>query len=179
MKYLKKFERHVVNEKVTIDLSGPDGNALALHGYARSLGRQLDLDYKSIQNDMMSGDYNHLLKVFKQHFGQVVDLVNGNEDYEEEYESVKESRSVRDSLIPEQIQWIRDEVLHLDDLDEAMRELQEVIVKTDDGGVCGMYWSKFDDSNVEWEQSTEEERMEHVISYLELEKTYDDLADED
>ena len=58
----------------TIDISGPDGNAFALMGYARIFALQMGLDSKAIINDMMAGDYEHLLKVFENHFGTVVRL---------------------------------------------------------------------------------------------------------
>ena len=59
---------------ITIDLSGPDGNAFVLMGYANNLAKQMDLDRKAIVNDMMSGDYDHLLEVFENNFGMVVRL---------------------------------------------------------------------------------------------------------
>ena len=59
---------------IEIDLTGPEGNAYSLMGYAKKLARQLDLDSKPIIEDMMSGDYEHLLEVFEEHFGSVVTL---------------------------------------------------------------------------------------------------------
>ena len=43
-------------------------------GYANNLAKQMDLDRKAIVNDMMSGDYDHLLEVFENNFGMVVRL---------------------------------------------------------------------------------------------------------
>ena len=57
-----------------IDLSGPDGNAFALMAYAKIFAKQMDLDGKAITQDMMSGDYDHLLEVFVNNFGMVVRL---------------------------------------------------------------------------------------------------------
>tara|TARA_B100001142_G_scaffold326169_1_gene381131 strand:+ start:379 stop:597 length:219 start_codon:yes stop_codon:yes gene_type:complete len=57
-----------------IDLTGPDGNAFALMAYARRFGKQLDLDWKSIIEEMRSGDYENLIKVFDKHFGDFVIL---------------------------------------------------------------------------------------------------------
>jgi len=57
-----------------IDLTGPDGNAFALMAYARRFGKQLDLDWKSIIEEMKSGDYENLIKVFDKHFGDFVIL---------------------------------------------------------------------------------------------------------
>ena len=59
---------------VEIDLTGPDGNAFALIGIAGRLAKQLDLDKSKIQSEMMSGDYENLVKVFDKHFGEYVTL---------------------------------------------------------------------------------------------------------
>lgn len=60
---------------ITIDLTGPQGNAFVLLGTGKQLARQLDLEWKPIEKDMMSGDYEHLVEVFDQHFGSVVTLL--------------------------------------------------------------------------------------------------------
>lgn len=57
-----------------LDLTGPDGNAFALCGHARSLAKNLGLDPAPIIKDMTSSDYEHLLEVFEQHFGDYVIL---------------------------------------------------------------------------------------------------------
>lgn len=62
-----------VYEKV-IDLTGPDGNAYALMGYATRFARQLDLDATQIREEMMAGDYEHLVSVFDKYFGDYVIL---------------------------------------------------------------------------------------------------------
>lgn len=59
---------------VEIDLTGPDGNAFVLLGYAKNLAKQLALDSKKIQSEMMAGDYENLIKVFDKHFGEFVAL---------------------------------------------------------------------------------------------------------
>jgi len=59
---------------VEIDLTGPDGNAFVLIGIAGNLAKQLDLDKKKIQSEMMSGDYENLIKVFDSYFGEFVTL---------------------------------------------------------------------------------------------------------
>ena len=59
---------------VEIDLTGPDGNAFNLIGIAGNLAKQLDLDKKKIREEMMSGDYENLLKVFDKHFGEFITL---------------------------------------------------------------------------------------------------------
>jgi hypothetical protein len=59
---------------IEIDLTGPNGNAFYLIGAANNLARQLGLDGKAIQAEMMKGDYEHLVKVFDKHFGHFVTL---------------------------------------------------------------------------------------------------------
>jgi hypothetical protein len=67
----KKQER---NEPIIIDLTGPDGNAFALMGYASNFSRQLGFDKGPIIEEMMSGDYENLLLVFDRYFGELVIL---------------------------------------------------------------------------------------------------------
>jgi hypothetical protein len=69
MAILKKQPRRQV-----IDLSGPQGNAFYLLGTASNLAKQLGLEGKAIQEEMMAGDYENLIKVFDQYFGEYVDL---------------------------------------------------------------------------------------------------------
>ena len=59
---------------IEIDLTGPQGNAYYLLGQANTFAKQLGLDEKQLQEDMTSGDYEHLLEVFEKHFGQFVTL---------------------------------------------------------------------------------------------------------
>ncbi len=59
---------------ISIDLTGPDGNAFVLIGTANKLAKQLGLDSKAIQAEMMKGDYENLVKVFDKHFGHFVTL---------------------------------------------------------------------------------------------------------
>ena len=58
----------------TIDLTGPDGNAYALMGYAMRYARQIGLDGHAICEEMRSGDYENLVQVFDKHFGHFVTL---------------------------------------------------------------------------------------------------------
>lgn len=60
--------------EIVIDLTGPDGNAFALMGYANRFAKQLGLDGKAITAEMMSGDYENLLEVFDKNFGDFVIL---------------------------------------------------------------------------------------------------------
>ena len=57
-----------------IDLTGPDGNAFVLIGYASNLAKQLKKDENAIKEDMQSGDYEHLVEVFDREFGDYVTL---------------------------------------------------------------------------------------------------------
>jgi len=60
--------------KLKIDLTGPQGNAYCLLGYAKDFCKQLEKDWPSINKEMTSGDYENLLKVFDREFGAYVDL---------------------------------------------------------------------------------------------------------
>jgi hypothetical protein len=60
--------------RIVIDLSGPDGNAFVLMGYATRYARDLGLDGKAINAEMRSGDYENLINVFDKYFGEYVDL---------------------------------------------------------------------------------------------------------
>ena len=66
----KKTEQGIV-----IDLTGPEGNAFCLLGYASQYAKQLGLDSKKIQDEMTTGDYENLVKVFDKHFGNFVTLL--------------------------------------------------------------------------------------------------------
>ncbi len=61
-------------KEIIIDLTGKDGNAFALMGYARQFARQLGLDSDKIIKEMTSGDYENLLEVFDKNFGSFVIL---------------------------------------------------------------------------------------------------------
>ena len=60
--------------EIVIDLTGPDGNAFVLMGMAERYANQLGLDADKIINDMRSGDYEHLVQVFDDAFGEFVIL---------------------------------------------------------------------------------------------------------
>jgi len=61
------------NEGPTIiDLTGPDGNAFALMAYAKKFAKELGID--SPIDEMMQGDYEHLLLTFDKYFGDFVIL---------------------------------------------------------------------------------------------------------
>jgi len=61
-------------KEIVIDLTGPDGNAFALMGYANRFARQVGLNGKEITSEMMEGDYENLLEVFDKYFGSFVIL---------------------------------------------------------------------------------------------------------
>ena len=67
----KKIQRP---NQIIIDLTGPDGNAFVLMGYAKRFAKQLGLDSNKIINEMTSGNYEHLLEVFDNVFGSFVIL---------------------------------------------------------------------------------------------------------
>lgn len=64
------------NEPIIIDLTGPDGNAYALMAYAKRFATQLGWKDRgsALINEMMSGDYENLLRVFDNAFGEFVIL---------------------------------------------------------------------------------------------------------
>lgn len=66
-------EKQPVKE-IVIDLTGPEGNAFCLMGYAKKFGEQLGLDVSQILNEMQSGDYENLIEVFDSYFGHFVIL---------------------------------------------------------------------------------------------------------
>lgn len=57
---------------IEIDLTGPDGNAFVLLGYAKRLSRELGYDSSVVLTEMTEGDYEHLLEVFDRYFGDFV-----------------------------------------------------------------------------------------------------------
>ena len=63
-----------IAENVVIDLTGPEGNAFCLMGYAKKFARQLDLDANQIIEEMKSGDYENLVTTFDKYFGDYVIL---------------------------------------------------------------------------------------------------------
>ena len=67
--------REKQHREIVIDLTGPQGNAFYLLGYAKKLAKQLDFeDVDGLLKDMQSGDYEHLIQVFDEHFGHFIIL---------------------------------------------------------------------------------------------------------
>ena len=66
-----------LNRGIEIDLTGPDGNAYVIMGYAKRFGKQIGMSdsyIKEMLEKMMSSDYENLVKVFDDEFGSVVTL---------------------------------------------------------------------------------------------------------
>ena len=61
---------------ITIDLTGPQGNAFYLLGTAKNLSKQLGLDSNKVLDEMKSGDYDNLVNTFDKYFGSFVTLYN-------------------------------------------------------------------------------------------------------
>ena len=60
--------------KRIIDLTGPEGNAFVLMGIAKEYARQMRIDGNDVVREMMKGDYEELIKVFDEYFGDFVIL---------------------------------------------------------------------------------------------------------
>jgi len=77
------------NSGRVIDLQGPKGNAFFLMGHAVDFLRQMGRrdEFNDMRTQMMSGDYDNLIRIFEKNFGDYVTLVgNPNEIFEEEDE---------------------------------------------------------------------------------------------
>ena len=55
-------------KKPVLKLVGEDGNAFAILGRARQVALKNGLDWKTIQAEAMSGDYDHLLQTMMKYF---------------------------------------------------------------------------------------------------------------
>ncbi len=69
-----KSKNELEQRGIEIDLNGEQGNAFYLLGAAGNLSKQLKLDGQKIKAEMMTGDYENLVKVFDQYFGKFVTL---------------------------------------------------------------------------------------------------------
>ena len=70
-------KKELTTSEIVIDLTGPEGNAFVLLGYAQRFAKQLGYDEEEIDElmeAMQSGDYENLIQVFDDHFGQYVIL---------------------------------------------------------------------------------------------------------
>lgn len=65
------------NPLIEIDLTGADGNAFVILAYAKRIGYLIGLseeEIKAVIKEMQSGDYENLIKVFEENFGEFVIL---------------------------------------------------------------------------------------------------------
>ena len=69
---IKSIKEKNSKSLIEIDLTGPNGNAFALMSYASDLCKRLGMNKTPILNDMMNGDYEHLLSVMEKHFGNYI-----------------------------------------------------------------------------------------------------------
>ena len=69
-------DRREMNPQIEIDLSGPEGNAFVLLGYASRLGKQIYGHEKTeaILEEMKMSTYELLILIFDKYFGSVVTL---------------------------------------------------------------------------------------------------------
>jgi hypothetical protein len=68
------IRKKVSHGKPVIDLTGPDGNAFVLLAMAKGWAQELGLAWEPIKEDMISGDYEHLLEVIEKYFGNYIIL---------------------------------------------------------------------------------------------------------
>jgi hypothetical protein len=59
---------------MVVDLNGPDGNSFSLIGLVYRLSKKLGLDEQTICDEMTVSDYENLLNVFNNYFGDYVIL---------------------------------------------------------------------------------------------------------
>jgi hypothetical protein len=57
---------------IEVDLTGPEGNAFVLIGYAHKWSKQLGLNPDEVEKEMTDGDYENLIGVMEKYFGKVV-----------------------------------------------------------------------------------------------------------
>jgi hypothetical protein len=65
--------------RIEIDLTGAQGNAYVLLGYAKAYASQLNLDAGKILKEMQESDYENLVNVFDKYFGDYVTLYRSTE----------------------------------------------------------------------------------------------------
>ena len=63
-----------IDRPMVIDLTGPQGNAFYLMGFASKNARKFGLDGSAILTEMKSGDYENLVTIFDKYFGEYVIL---------------------------------------------------------------------------------------------------------
>lgn len=78
----QRYNKSMIREKdttseIVIDLTGPEGNAYVLLGYAKRYANDLGYSEEEVEDlmkAMQSGDYENLIQVFDDHFGHYVIL---------------------------------------------------------------------------------------------------------
>jgi hypothetical protein len=68
-----------MSTRPVIDLTGPEGNAYVLLGYARRWGKELGKNTTLIHKEMTEGDYHNLVRVFEREFGDYCDIIGADE----------------------------------------------------------------------------------------------------
>jgi len=68
------IKEKVKSSTIEVDLTGPQGNAFYLIGLDQNLSKQLGFNAKEIVDEMKSGDYENLIRVFDSNFGSIVTL---------------------------------------------------------------------------------------------------------
>lgn len=58
--------------RIRIDLTTAQGNAFYILGVANNLSKKLGMNFNVIEKKMTAGDYENLLKVFEDYFGDFV-----------------------------------------------------------------------------------------------------------
>ena len=76
---MKNEDYFMIREKqrkseIVIDLTGPEGNAFVLLGYAHRFSKQIGLDSEQVISEMKASDYENLITVFDNYFGDFVIL---------------------------------------------------------------------------------------------------------
>lgn len=61
-------------QKLIIDIDGPEGNVFSLMAIARKLADRLGLEGTKIMAEMREDDYPHALRVFNKNFGEYAEL---------------------------------------------------------------------------------------------------------
>jgi hypothetical protein len=61
-----------MDKYIIIDLQGPDGNAFNLLALAKDLSYTNDWDWDSIYKELTHGDYDNLLSVMENYFGDQI-----------------------------------------------------------------------------------------------------------
>lgn len=67
-------KKKLANRPIEIDLTGEQGNAFYLLGLANSLSKQLGYDCEQVKEEMTKSDYENLIEVFDNYFGNYVIL---------------------------------------------------------------------------------------------------------